>query len=317
MLRPFSKSGGTRGASTFSILSPTLTWIFCLPFRLGSTHFGSQLSDGNKIPILGFGTYEIDAEDAYEKVTWALEAGYRHIDSAAWYENEREVGKAISDFLRKHSLSRSDIFYTTKLKANDGFEASKRAIQKSLKACGLGYIDLYLIHGPEGGKQMRIESWDACLWAKREGLVKSVGISTFGVRHIEELKAWVEASPGREMPSIHQIDLHPFQTRKDVVDVCKQNNIVLEAWAPLVRGLRFQHPSIVKLSKKYGKEPAHILLRYSIQKGYVVIPKSSHKNRIQSNLNIFDFELGDNEISHLDGLDEGLVTDWDPTHCPW
>jgi diketogulonate reductase-like aldo/keto reductase len=126
-------------------------------------------------------------------------------DSAEWYENEREVGQAIGDFLRKHSLPRSDIFYTTKLKANDGFEASKRAIKKSLKDCGLGYIDLYLIHGPEGGRQMRIESWEACLWAKQEGLVKTVGISTFGVRHMQELKEWIKASPEREMPSIHQV----------------------------------------------------------------------------------------------------------------
>ncbi|EGN99195.1 hypothetical protein SERLA73DRAFT_182073 [Serpula lacrymans var. lacrymans S7.3] len=270
-----------------------------------------KLRDGNEIPVLGFGTYEMDGEEAYRAVRWALEVGYRHIDSAAWYENERECGQAILDFCKETGTPRSDIFFTTKLKLNNGYSRVTKSIQKSLDECGLGYIDLYLIHGPLGGPQARKESWQAICDAQKEGKLKSIGISTFGVGHMQEI---VDA--GGPLPVITQIDLHPFMTRSDVVAFCKAHEIFLEAWAPLVRGMKFKHPSIANLAQKYNKEPAQILLRYALQKGYVPLPKSSSKERIVSNTKIFDFSLEDEEISHLDSLDEELVTDWDPTHCP-
>ncbi|KAH8833232.1 Aldo/keto reductase [Flagelloscypha sp. PMI_526] len=270
-----------------------------------------KLRDGNEIPIVGFGTYELDGQDAYNAVTAALEAGYRHIDSAEWYENEKEVGSAILDFCKRTSTPRSDIWYTTKLKYNNGYEGVKKSIQKSLDECGLGYIDLYLIHGPIGGKQMRKESWDAICDVQKEGKIRSAGISTFGVRQMEELLL-----PDVPIPAISQIDLHPFMTRTDVVAFCKEKGIQLEAWAPLVRSMRFDHAIIQKLAKKYAKDPAHILLRYSIQKGYIPLPKSASKSRIVSNTQIFDFEIESTEMQELDGLNEDLVTDWDPTHDP-
>ncbi|KAF9031531.1 Aldo/keto reductase [Hymenopellis radicata] len=268
-----------------------------------------KLRDGHEIPRLGFGTYELDGQDAYNAVMWALESGYRHIDSAEWYENEKEVGSAILDYCKATSLPRSEVFYTTKLKINGGYEHTKKAIQRSLDACQLGYIDLYLIHGPLGGAQARKDCWRAICDVQNDGLIRSAGISTFGIRHMQDL-----IGEGLPVPTVHQIDLHPFQVRQEIVTFCKGHDIALEAWAPLVRGMRFNHPSIQALAKKYGKEPAQVLLRYSLQKGYVALPKSSSKKRVVSNTDIFDFELSEDELIGLDGLDE--VTDWDPTTCP-
>ncbi|KAL5526632.1 hypothetical protein ACEPAF_8356 [Sanghuangporus sanghuang] len=271
------------------------------------------LRDGNTIPLLGFGTYdsELDGQEAYKPVTWALEAGYRHIDSAAWYYNEKEVSEAILDFCKKNNIPRSDIFYTTKLQSNNGYEASKKAIQRSLDACGLGYIDLYLIHGPLGGRQARLDSWKAILEAKVEGKLRSVGVSNFGIKHLQEM---IDA--GVEIPAVNQIDLHPFMTRMALVEFCRQHNIALEAWGPLVRAYRFKHPVLIQLAQKHGKEVPQVLLRYSLQKGFIPIPKSASKERIISNTKIYDFELSPEEIKGLDGLDEHLITDWDPSECP-
>ncbi|KAJ7056778.1 Aldo/keto reductase [Mycena amicta] len=269
-----------------------------------------QLNDGNHIPRLGFGTYELDGREAYNAVTWALE-DIAISTSATWYENERECGQAILDFCKSTDNPRSAIFYTTKLKLNDGYDATLKAIQFSLDECGLGYIDLYLIHGPLGGTTARKECWRAICDAQKEGKLKSIGVSTFGARHLNEI-----LDMGLAVPAVNQIDLHPFMTRTEIVKLCHDNKISLEAWAPLVRGLRFKHPTIAKLSGKYNKEPAQVLLRYSLQKNYVAIPKSSSKARIISNLNIFNFELEEQEMLDLDALDEGLVTDWDPTDCP-
>ncbi|CAK5269253.1 unnamed protein product [Mycena citricolor] len=314
-----------------------------------------KLNDGNEILILGFGAF---CEDRNIRAGWqgsircrylgsrgepALpspgacflprqvlisQAGYRHIDSATWYENEREVGQAIRDFCESTGTPRSAIFYTTKLKLNDGYEPTLKAIQFSLDECGLEYIDLYLIHGPLGGPAARKECWRAICDAQKEGRVKSIGISTFGVRHIKEILEMGLAVPavnqvrpvGRffqaSTDQSYEIDLHPFMIRTEIVNLCHEHGISLEAWAPLVRGLRFKHPSIVSLAKKHHKEPAQILLRYCLQKGYVAIPKSSSRARIASNTNIFDFALDEKEVADLDALDEGLVTDWDPTECP-
>lgn len=272
-----------------------------------------RLADGNDVPILGFGTYELDREEAYQAVLWALEAGYRLIDSAEWYENEKEVGQAILDFCKTTNTARSEIFYTTKLKNNNGYSKVKDAIHRSVAKCGLGYIDLYLMHGPMGGPEARQESWKAICDAQAEGLIRSVGISTFGIPHIQDILDLSEKYP---KPVVHQIDLHPFMARTEIVNFSRKNDIVLEAWGPLVRGMRFNHPKILSLAGKYRKQPAHILLRYSLQKDYIAIPKSAYKERIISNTNIFDFELTTKEISQLDALDEGLVTDWDPTSVP-
>ncbi|KAF8207001.1 aldo-keto reductase [Mycena galopus ATCC 62051] len=269
------------------------------------------LNDGNRVPYLGFGTYEMSGKQAYDAVIWALEAGYRHIDSATWYENEKECGQAILDFCKATGTPRSAIFYTTKLKINNNYEDTLKSIQFSLDECGLDYIDLYLIHGPLGGPDARKECWRAICDSQKEGKLKSIGVSCFGIRHFQEI-----LDMGLVIPAINQIDLHPFMTRTAIVKFCQEHGIALEAWAPLVRGLRFDHASIVSLAQKYSKEPAQVLLRYCLQKNYVAIPKSVSKARIISNTNIFDFALEPQEVIVLDGLDEALVTDWDPSECP-
>ncbi|PPQ84006.1 hypothetical protein CVT25_000552 [Psilocybe cyanescens] len=264
------------------------------------------MRDGHEIPILGYGTYELEGNEAYKGVTWALE------DSAAWYDNERQVGQAILDYCSATGTPRQEIFYTTKLKMNNGYDSVKKAIQRSLEACCLGYIDLYLIHGPLGGPNARKESWRAICDFQKEsgGLLRSIGISTFGVRHMKDI---VES--GMPLPAIHQIDLHPFMTRPEIVDYSKKHGITLEAWAPLVRGYKFNHPLIIELSRKYEKEPAQVLLRYSLQKGYIPLPKSGLESRVRSNANVFDYSLTELEVTSLDQLNEDLVTDWDPTDC--
>ncbi|KAF8903699.1 aldo-keto reductase [Gymnopilus junonius] len=272
-----------------------------------------QLRDGNAMPVIGFGTYELEGMRAYKGVLSALKAGYRLIDSAAWYENEREVGQAIVDFCQSTGTPRTDIFYTTKLKENNGYNRTKKAIQRSLDLCGLGYIDLYLIHGPLGGPPLRKESWRAICDFQKEsgGLIKSVGISTFGIRHMKDI-----IDTGMPLPVVHQIDLHPFMTRTEIVKFSKEHGMVLEAWGPLARGYRFNHAVIVELSQKYDKKPAQILIRYNLQKGYVPIPKSASESRIIENLQVFDFYIADDDMEKLNQLNEDLVTDWDPTHCP-
>ncbi|KAI0342931.1 aldo-keto reductase [Trametopsis cervina] len=270
-----------------------------------------QLRDGSEIPILGFGTYELEGSSVIKPLTWALEAGYRHIDGATWYYNEKECGQAINAWLAKTNTPRSEIFWTTKLKDNVSYAATMKAIDASIKACGLGYIDLYLLHSAIGGPNVRRECWRAVCAAKKEGKVKSIGVSNFGVKHIDEM-----LEQGVELPVLNQVDLHPFMTRTDIVAKCRENNIALEAWGPLVRGLRFRHPSIVRLAQKYNKTAAQVLLRYSVQKGYIPIPKSASKERIIANTQIYDFELSEEEVDHLDSLDEALVTDWEVTTCP-
>ncbi|PPQ63249.1 hypothetical protein CVT24_005709 [Panaeolus cyanescens] len=234
-------------------------------------------------------------------------------DSAAWYENEEEVGNAIREFCKASGTPRSDVFYTTKLKLNNGYANVKKAIQRSLDACKLGYIDLYLVHGPIGGPRARKESWRAiCDFQKdHPSLLRSIGVSNFGVRHLQEL-----IDSGMTIPAVHQIDLHPFMVRNDIVALSRKHGMALEAWGPMVRAMRFGHPLLSKLAERYSKEEAQILLRYSIQKGYIPLPKSASSSRIIRNAEIFDFCLTTEEMNDLDQLDEGLVTDWDPTNCP-
>jgi len=265
------------------------------------------LNDSNEIPILGLGTYEMTGAEAYKAVTWALEAGYRLIDSAEWYYNEKECGQAIRDFIQRTETPRSEIFYTTKLMSNRGLAHARLAIRKSLNVCGLDYIDLYLLHSPLGGPEMRRESWQAAIEARNEGLVRSIGVSNYGTKHIREILT------SEVLPALNQIDLHPFMARSQIVTLCRKHGIHLEAWGPLVRGLRFKHRVIAKAAAAHNKTPAQILLRYSIQKGYIAIPKSVSKERIMANTRVFDFELTENEMDELEDLDEYLITDWDPT----
>jgi len=262
-----------------------------------------------KIPRFGLGVYESEGEDCYKSVLWALETGYRLIDSAEWYENEEESGRAIRDFMAKTGTPRSEIFYTTKLKENLGYDHARKAIKKSLKLAGLDYLDLYLIHGPHPGQKARLESWRAIEDAVAEGVIRAAGVSNLGVRHLEQL---YEA--GLKVPiAVNQMDLHPFMRRTELVEFCTEKGIVMEAWAPLVRGMRFKHPALVALAEKHSKTTPQVLIRWGMQKGFIVIPKSIKKERIEDNARVFDFTLGEEDMKSLEDLDENLVTDWDPS----
>ncbi|KAJ8108577.1 hypothetical protein OPT61_g8079 [Boeremia exigua] len=243
------------------------------------------------------------------------------------YHNEKESGKAVLDFLSSDdnvdSLKREDIHFTSKLASNSSYDTARKSIKKSVKECGLGYIDLFLLHSPYGGKKARLESWRAVEDAIDDGEVKIGGVSNYGVKHLQEL---LDSKP-RIAPAVNQIEVHPFNTRTDITSFCQQNNIVVEAYAPLVRALKMKHPTIVALSKKYSCTPVSILpsvirpgfslqkptaftpqFRWSLQHGYVPLPKSVKKERIVENSEIGGFEIEESDMKTMDGLDEYLVT---------
>lgn len=236
----------------------------------------------------------------------------KRFDSAQMYRNEREVGSAILGFLsgpsNTNNLKREDIFFTTKLASNGSYEAARKSIKQSIKACGLGYIDLFLLHSPYGGKTKRLDSWRAVEDAIEDGEIRTGGVSNFGVKHLEELMA----SKPRILPAVNQIEVHPFNTRTNITSFCQQHGIIVEAYAPLARALRMTHSDIQSLSKKYGCTPAQLMIRWSLQHGFVPLPKSVTKKRIEENAEVGGFEIAEEDLKRLDGLDEYLVTDWDP-----
>ncbi|KAI6902291.1 Aldo/keto reductase [Hortaea werneckii] len=267
------------------------------------------LNNGLTMPQIQLGVYLMSGSEASTAVKHALDAGYRAIDSAQMYHNEREVGHAILDYLKTHpDLKREDIHYTTKLASNGTYDRARASIQKSVKECGLGYIDLFLLHSPYGGKQARLESWRAVEDAIQDGEVRIGGVSNFGEKHITELLT----STPRIKPAVNQIELHPFNTHPSLTALCATHSILCEAYAPLARALRLKHPTIVSLSKKYGVTPAQLMVRWSCQMGYAPLPKSVRKERIVENADVGGFEIEGGDMRVLEGLDEGLVTDWDP-----
>ncbi|KAJ9615139.1 hypothetical protein H2200_001213 [Cladophialophora chaetospira] len=271
------------------------------------------LANGLSIPQIHLGVYLMSNREASKAVKWALQANYRAVDSAQMYRNEGACGQAILSFLNDKSLNtsgltREDILFTSKLASNTNYEAARRSIKQSVQTSGLGYIDLFLLHSPYGGKNARLSSWRAVEDAIQDGEVRIGGVSNFGVKHIEELAA---AKP-RIMPAVNQIEVHPFNTRTNIVEACQKHGIVVEAYAPLARALRMEHPTIVSLSKRYSCTPAQLMIRWSLQHGYIPLPKSVSKDRIEANGNISHFEISNEDMQKMDGLDEYLVTDWDP-----
>ncbi|KAJ2963372.1 hypothetical protein NQZ79_g1592 [Umbelopsis isabellina] len=268
-----------------------------------------KLNDGNEIPVLGFGVYQSNPGDETEQaVLWALETGYRHIDTASCYYNEESVGSA----LKKCNIPREQIWVTTKLWDTDhGFDKAKEACEESLRKLGLDYIDLYLIHSPIPGKKLRTESWKALEQLKKEGKVRSIGVSNYGVHHMKELLEIATIKP-----TINQIEVTPYQVREELCKFCTDNDVVVEAFSPLTMGIKLKEPRLNKIAEKYGKQPAQILIRWSLQRGIVPLPKSVTKHRIIDNSNVFDFEISAEDMDALTKMDEYLVTEWDPTKLP-
>ena len=255
------------------------------------------LEYGNKIPAVGFGVFLIPNDGAtYEAVTRALKAGYRHIDTAAAYFNEAEVGKAVKD----SGIPREEIFITSKLWLQDyGYEAAKKGLETSLEKLGLDYVDLYLLHQPYGDVA---GAWKALEEAKAEGKIRSIGVSNMTP------KIWKEFVPQfATMPAVNQVECNPFFQQKELRALLAENDVKIEAYQPLGHGdeTLLSHPDIVKLADKYGKNPGQIILRFEVQDGLIVLPKSTNPQRIAGNIDIFDFELSDGEMDSLRTLDTG------------
>ena len=265
------------------------------------------LHDGNTMPVLGLGMWQAGSgKQTRNAVATALEIGYRLFDTAKLYGNERDLGTAI----RESGIPREEIFVTTKLWNNDqGYESALRAFEKSRRELSLDYVDLYLIHWPVPG--LREESWKALLKIRDEGLARSIGVSNFTIRHLEELLRGTPAPP-----AVNQVEFHPFLYQKDLLEFCVRQKIQLEAYSPLTRGHRLNHPVISQIASRHGRTPAQVLIRWSLQHGLVVIPKSIRPDRIRENAAVFDFELKAEDMKRLDSLDESSHVAWDPEDLP-
>jgi len=282
--------------STSSMMATTLA--------LDSTF---KLSSGHEMPRLGFGVYQM--RQCAEPIAAAFKAGYRHIDSAQVYRNEDQVGEAF----RASGLPRDEVFITTKISSrNQGYSKTLASVDQSLKTLGMDFVDLFLIHDPLSGKAKRLETYKALIEAKGAGKIRSVGVSNYGVPHLEEIKA-----AGMPAPTVNQIELHPWCQQRPIVEYCERNNIVVEAYSPLSRGEFLTDPTLQEISKAHSKEPAQVLIRWSLQKGYSPLPKSATPSRIASNADVYSFNLSDEEMAKLDALDKaenGAVT-WNPVNA--
>jgi len=262
------------------------------------------LNDGVAMPLFGLGTYQVASGGRCERaVAYALQRGYRHVDTAALYNNEADVGRAV----RSAGLAREAIFVTTKLWNSDqGYETTLRAFDRSLSRLGLDTIDLYLIHWPEPGK--RLESWRALVEIKKRGRCRSIGVSNFTVKHLQELLRHSDT-----VPSVNQVEFSPFLYQRDLLRYCQSNGIQLVAYCPLTRGDKLGDRRVVELARKHGKTAAQVLLRWALQHRVAVIPKSTRTERIDENAALFDFSLSDADMASLDALDAGYRTCWDPS----
>ncbi|KAH8716745.1 NADP-dependent oxidoreductase domain-containing protein [Phaeosphaeriaceae sp. PMI808] len=274
-----------------------------------------RLNSGYEIPVLGYGVYQTPADITSEVVQHALKVGYRHVDSAVAYRNEQPSAEGI----KKSGIAREDLFFTTKIPPRDmGYETAKEHIENTLKITGFKYVDLYLLHSPYGGKENRIGAWKALVEGVEAGKIRSIGVSNYGVHHLDELEAWInetEDTQGKGKGgaiSVNQVELHPWLARPDIVEWCKKRSILLEAYCPIVRAQRNNDPLLQPLAKKYGKTPSQILIRWSLQMGFIPLPKSVTPSRIEENANVYDFELTGDEMKILE-TGEYDPCAWDPT----
>jgi 2,5-diketo-D-gluconate reductase A len=257
------------------------------------------LNDGNAIPQLGFGVFQIEAEETAEAVTRALDIGYRHIDTAEMYENEREVGEAV----RASGLPREEIWITSKL--NNGAhepDEARRAFEATLEALDLGHVDLFLIHWPLPTRYDGdfVSTWKAMEEFKADGRARSIGVSNFQVPHLERLLGETDV-----VPAVNQIELHPYLANAEVKAYGEEHGIATEAWSPIAQGAVLDDETITSIAEAHGKTPAQAVLRWHIQRGNIVFPKSTTPSRIQENFELFDFELSGEEVAAIDALDQG------------
>jgi 2,5-diketo-D-gluconate reductase A len=260
----------------------------------------TELNDGSTMPRIGFGVFQVPAERTVEAVTHALRTGYRAVDTAAAYGNEREVGEAI----RGSGIAGDDVHVTTKLwNADHGREPARRAFERSLDRLGLEYIDLYLIHWPAPGRALYVETWEALVDLKSTGRVRSIGVSNFEIEHLEQI---IDATG--VVPAVNQVELHPRLQQPELRRFHGEHGIVTEAWSPIAKGRVLDDLLITELASSENRTPAQIVLRWHLQLDNVVIPKSVTPERIEENFQIFDFTLDDEAMGRIESLDAGERT---------
>lgn len=262
-----------------------------------------ELHNGVQMPYFGLGVYlSKDGSEVINAVKEALNHGYRHIDTAAIYNNEEGVGKGVQE----SNVDRKDIFLVSKVWNTDqGYDATLKAFDASLERLGTDYLDLYLIHWPKG--ELSKETWKALEKLYKQKRVRAIGVSNFLQHHLEDLLTSAEI-----VPMVNQMEFHPYLVQQDLIDFCKSKGIQYEAWSPLMQGNIFDLNIMKNLASKYNKTIAQIVLRWDLQKGVVTIPKSSKKERIIANSDVFDFELSEEDVQLLDGLDKGKRFGPDP-----
>jgi len=262
-----------------------------------------KLNNGIQMPVFGFGTYMLtDEKTVLKAVTWALESGYRLIDTAQMYDNEQYVGEAI----QRSGIPREEIFVTTKLdNTQHGFEKSKLSFDISLSKLKLNYVDLFLIHWPIS--DLRLESWRAMIDIYNQGGARAIGVSNYTIRHLKELFANFEVKP-----VVNQVEFNPFNYHEVILNFCKNEGIQVQGYTPLSRAKKFKNSTLLQISNKYTKTPAQIMLRWAVQHNVIPIPKSYHLDRIKENAEIFDFIIEDEDMEKLDSLNENYRLAMDP-----
>jgi diketogulonate reductase-like aldo/keto reductase len=254
------------------------------------------LGDGNKIPLLGLGVWQVpDGPECENAVRWALELGYRHIDTAQAYGNEASVGRA----LRDSGVPRDEVFLTTKF--YPGSEDPEAEAQRSLERLGVDAVDLYIIHWPQGGPTW---AWDGMQRAHASGYARSIGISNFSLAEIDELLAVADVPP-----TVNQVQFSPFEYRRGLLEGCEERGIVIEAYSPLGTGRHLGDDRVAEIASRLGRTPAQVLIRWSLERDLVVLPKSTHRERIEENGDVFGFTLSDEDMAALDALDTTGGTD--------
>jgi len=262
--------------------------------NLPDNQIAIPLSDDVSIPIVGLGTWAIRGRSAVGTVRSALEIGYRHIDTASMYGNEEPIGQAV----RESGLPREDVFITSKVwNADHGYDSTLRACDVTLSRLGLDTVDLYLIHWPHGGDLRG--TWQALETLHRDGRARAIGVSNYNVSLLRDLLDYA-----RELPAVNQIELHPWNHRRqqETIALCRQHGIEVEAYTPLNKTHRFGHPALQEIAGRHGKQPAQVVLRWDIQHRYITIPKSSNLDHQRLNLDVFDFELTNDEMAAIDNL---------------
>jgi diketogulonate reductase-like aldo/keto reductase len=254
------------------------------------------LADGKRMPLLGLGVWQVaHGADTEQAVSWALESGYRHIDTAQAYGNEESVGRA----LRDSGLPRDQVFLTTKFyPARKDPEAE---VQRSLERLGVEHVDLYIVHWPQGGPTW---AWPGMERARQHGFARSIGVSNFSVSELDQVIASAHIPP-----VVNQVQFSPFEYRRGLLEACRQRDVALEAYSPLGTGRHLNAPAVTEIARRYDRAPAQVLIRWCLQRGAVVIPKSTHRERIIQNAQVFDFSLADEDLQALDQLDATNRTD--------